>query len=101
MDSTKAAGLVIAAELRKLVDVDEYIAGHKEINEAVPVEISPRGTSAKATYANSGFVSNILELAIAKVPVEGIAAEAREVNVLPTIVVEVSYSDPHPPPFMG
>ena len=64
-DSLEAAGLLVAAKCRELVDVEMHIARDEQIDMTVTVVVCPRTTRAETFGCNSGLLGDVFEFAIA------------------------------------
>jgi hypothetical protein len=100
-DSAEAAGLLVAAELRELVDIDDHIPRHEEINVAIAVVVRPCCARAEPASAHAGSFCDIVKLAAAKASIQGVAAISGYVEILHLVVVVIGDGDAHAPPFAG
>src|SRR5271154_5509777 len=66
---------------------------------AVAIVVGPGSAGAESSCCHSGFVGDILELAIAQVVIESIAAEAGYVDIGQAVVVVIGDGYAHAPPF--
>src|SRR5205085_8579389 len=98
-DSPEPAGFLITAELRKLIRIYKHVAGNKQVNISVAIEISPCSACAKPSGTESGFFVDIFELAVAQIAVQHVATVAGNVHILPAIIIEIRNCNPHSPPF--
>src|SRR5229473_795245 len=96
-DPAKTAKLIIAAEFRQLVDVDEYVSRRKQIDTSIPVEVAPRRPCAESADRHTGFFRHVFKPAVAKVPIEYIPAIARNIDVVPAVIVEIGHGNTHSP----
>src|SRR5229473_1171248 len=94
---TFVAAIFVATETRQVVHFHVRVAGDEEVHVAVAVVISPRRSGHEAAAADTGFFRDVLESAIAKVPIEGAAAVAADKQIELAIVIEVRDGDSHAP----
>src|SRR5579864_4016257 len=87
--SLKPAEPGIVAELRQFVDIDMHVARDKKINVAVTIVVGPCRSRAESARSHAGFVSHILELAVAQIVIERVAPVARNVDILQTVIVVI------------
>src|ERR1700724_567592 len=71
-DPAETAKLIIAAEFRQLVDVNEYVPRHKKIDTPIAIEVAPSRSCAKSADRHTGFFGHVFKPAVAKVPIEGV-----------------------------
>src|SRR6516165_6731682 len=66
---------------------------------SVAIIVSPCGTGAESAAANTGALGHILELAVAKIPVQHVAAVAGDVQVEQAVIIVVGDCQSHAPAF--
>src|SRR5258708_5611431 len=96
-DPAETAKLIVAAEFRQLVDVDEYVSRHKQINPPIAIEVAPCRACTESADPHTGFFSHVFKPAVAKVPIEYIPAIARNIDVVPAVLVEIGHGNDHSP----
>src|SRR6266567_7984759 len=99
LDAHESAVAVVAAELRKIVDVHVNVSGNEKVNITIAIVVSPRCPGGKPIHVDSGLGGDILELAVAFIAIQDGATETGDIDVLPTVIVEVGDGDTHAPSF--
>ena len=75
------------------------VARDEQVDVAVAIVIGPGRAGAEAAAAHSGFFGYVLELAVAQVVIEHVAAKAGDVNIVEAVVVVIGHGDAHAPTF--
>src|SRR5271154_3356333 len=79
-----------------IVPIPRNVAIHDQIEQAVVIEVDPRGRGGPTAAANAGLLRHISECAVAVVVVEAIAAIPGYEYILVAVIVVIGNSDTHP-----
>ena len=76
-----------------------HVARDKQIDVAIAIVVTPSRASAESAANHASFVGHVLELAVAQVVIESVAAEAGDVDILQAVVVIIGNGHSHAPTF--
>src|SRR5882724_7306904 len=74
----------------RMVNVKLHIARHEQIESSIVVVVAPGGACGPTAQRHAGLFRDVCECAVAIVVIETILSEIRDVDVGPTVVVEVT-----------
>jgi hypothetical protein len=80
-----------------MAQIIREIVGHIEIKIAIVVNVYKGGTNAPAPVGNSRVTTNLFELSVSKIVKEKVAAVAGDIDILPTIVIDIGGCNSHSP----
>ena len=80
-----------------MVNIDRNITRHEEIDQAVAVIVRPCRAGAKTTHSQTGLLGYIFELTVPLIAIKHIPTEARDINILPSIVIKIHHRYAHSP----
>src|ERR1700756_2055728 len=82
-DTAETAKLIIAAEFRQVVDVNQYVSRHKQIYTPIAIKVTPGGACTESANSHTRFFRHVFKSAVAKVPIEGVATIPGNIDVVP------------------
>ena len=86
---------------RRMFGIKFHIAGNKQIEQPVMIEVSPGRASGPATESDASFFGHIGERAVMMVVIKTVSAEIGDVDVRPPVVIVITYGYAEAPAFIG
>src|SRR5205823_12651393 len=93
-DAAVLARLVLA-EFRQMREIDPDVAAHEQVEAAVAIVVGEPAARRPAAAAHARLRGDVGKRAVVVVAIEMIAAEGRDVDVLPSVSVDIGGADTH------